>query len=136
MNNKKSNLWKYAMVLGFVFGFGIGIIGYHLVCPIKYTEISPRSGENVLDFYVTYLESHGYTVTSKNLSVNEFRQIQDFKELLWLLKYANFTECYVDYGYDKPVFIFEQSRFRVPKLWFQFDGVYWELRIIMGEEKP
>lgn len=125
----KNRLWLWTMLLGLVFGFVIGIVAYAFICPIEYVEISPRAGKNVLDFYVVYLKAQGYEVVSQNLSVNDFRQVEDFKEFLWLLEYGNFTECYVDYGYDERLFIFGTSTYRVPKIWFEFDGVYWELRM-------
>jgi len=128
-NKGKSSLWKYAMGLGILFGFCCGLVVYGLLNPVKHVEISPRAGMNTLDFYVIYLKSRGYIVTDKNLSVNDYREAEDFKEFLWLLEYGNITECYVDYGYDAPVFVFGQRRYRVAKLWFLFDGVYWELRI-------
>lgn len=129
MSDKKHKLWLWTMILGLVFGFAIGIKVYNFICPVKEVEISPRAGANVLDFYVVYLKAQGYEVISQNLSVNDFREVEDFKEFLWLLEYGNFTECYVDYGFDQPVFIFGERLYRVPKLWFEFDGVYWELRM-------
>lgn len=129
MTDKKNNLWLWTMLLGLFFGFVIGIIVYGFICPVKEIEISPRGGENVLDFYVSYLRAEGYAVLMQNLSVNDFRQVEDFKEFLWLLEYGNFSECYVDYGYGEPPLVFGYSKYRVPKLWFEFDGVYWELRM-------
>jgi len=128
MTDNQTKLWICAIALGVLLGFIIGMLAYALMCPVKEVEISPRAGENVLDFYVNYLKAQGYGVISQNLSVNDFREVEDFKEFLWLLEYGNFIECHVDYGYDEAVFVFGQSRYRVPKLWFQFDGVYWELR--------
>ena len=129
MTDKKNNLWQYTLILGLVLGFAIGIVSYAFIHPVEYVEISPRQGQNFLDFSVVYLKAHGYEVITQNLSVNDFRQVEDFKEFLWLLEYGNFTECYVDYGYDQPVIIWGTSKYRVPKLWFEFDGVYWELRM-------
>lgn len=129
MNKKENNLWKYTLILGLVFGFAIGIMVYNFMCPVKEIEISPRAGANVLDFYVNYLKAQGYEVISQNLSVNDFREVEDFKELLWLLECGNFTECYVDYGCHEQNFLFGPRLLRASKLWFEFDGVYWELRM-------
>jgi len=128
MSDSKSKLWVYVITLVFFVGFVSGIITYAFMRPVKEVEISPEPGANVLDFYVNYLKAHGYNVTIQELAVNDYREVKDFKEFLWLLEYCNFTECYVDYGCDERVFLFGESCYRVPKLWFQFDGVYWELR--------
>lgn len=132
MNDKKHNpLVTLSYVVIFIIGAIIGLVAYALISPVKvqYVEISAKSGENVLDFYVDYLQLQGYIVVNQSLSVNDYTRIGDFKEFLWCMEYGNFTECYVDYGLEETSRLFGLRTFRVPKLWFQLDGIYWELRM-------
>jgi len=129
MTEKKSKLWLFVIALAILFGFVMGIVTHGLISPVKEIEISPRSGENVLQFYVDYLKAHGYNVTIQELHVNDYREVEDFKEFLWVLQSGNFSECYVDYGEVEQGFLFGKRTLHIPKLWVQFDGVYWELRM-------
>jgi len=127
MNDSKSKMWNVIIIIVFVFGFTSGVLTYATFGPTKEVEISPRAGENVLEFYVDYLKAQRYNVTIEELSINEFREVKDFKAFLWLLEYGNFAGCYVDYGGQVTLFLGNVT-VRAPKLWVQFDGIYWEFR--------
>lgn len=89
-------------------------------------EISPQQPDNALQFYVDRLKAYNYTVTEMDLATNTYETVESFNEFLWLLEYANFTECYVDYGKAGfPIL----AKSRQPKLWIQLDGIFWELRV-------
>jgi len=86
---------------------------------------APEDPEQRLKFYANLLEYKNIAVTEKALAVNEYETVDSFNEFLWLLETANSTECYVDYG-KTPTFF---SKGRSKKLWVQYDGIYWELRL-------
>jgi len=111
------------LVIGIVIGAISGVLSFATMVPVKYVEIEPKAPESALEFYVAYLNDNNYTVTEKALSVNEYERLESFNEFLWILETANATQCFVDYGYGR------LFGYRVPKLWIQYDGIYWELRL-------
>ena len=46
-------------------------------------------------------------ITHVHLNLDAFREMQDFKDMIWMLEHGNFTDGVI---------------------WFEFDGYWWELR--------
>jgi hypothetical protein len=127
MNNEASDLSVATLFIITFIGGGVvgGLIVYFSMSRLYAAQpINPEylTGKRALDFYVDYLRNQNFTVTEKGLSTNIYSQFNSIGELLWALNAANLTECYYDYGEGFGILLPQ------PKLWIQFDGVYWELR--------
>jgi hypothetical protein len=112
------------LFLFILIGMVLGATVFFCIQPVREVEIAPKPPANALDFSVDYLRSLNYTVTEKELHVNDYRQVQTINEFLWILKAGNFTECYYEPSYSGNLFSLSSTA----KLWIQFDGIYWELR--------
>jgi len=112
------------ILLGILIGTVLGAAIFFCIQPVREVEIAPKPPANALDFYVDYLKSLNYTITEKELHINNYREVKTLNEFLWILKAGNFTECYYEPSYPGTWFTLSSTA----KLWIQFDGIYWELR--------
>lgn len=121
---ERAKEWIICMGIGAI----IALVVAYACMPTRIieVEISPQEPDNALQFYVDYIKAHNYSVTEMDLKTNDFQTVENINQFLWLLEYANTTECYVDYGkFGFP--LLEISR--QAKLWIQMDGIYWQFRV-------
>lgn len=88
-----------------------------------------KTPETRMNFYIALLRTKNYTVTEENLAVTEWENAESIESFLWILTVTNSTQCFVDYGQRGQGLMIKQW-IRAPKLWVQFDGIYFELRVL------